>query len=65
MYFHPSFLRVKMIERLFTQTYIGCQSTPPFWDFYTLLNPLQQVDHVWEEQGGRKGGANVTKQSGG
>ena len=48
-----------MIERLFTQTYIGCQSTPPFWDFYTLLNPLQQVDHVWEEQGGRKGGATL------
>ena len=22
MYFHPSFLRVKMIERLFTQTYV-------------------------------------------
>ena len=48
MYFHPSFLRVEMIERLFTQTYGNkCFDSWRKWNFN---NAFQSEEMKWFDQ---------------
>ena len=59
MYFHPSFLRVKMIERLFTQTYAAhalAQSICLFVEiYYRFLSPPPPLDFQWRVMSWRRG----------